>query len=90
MHSIRALFELSPFNEDDVRDFPFFVDITLMGNTTNEVLHELREKQQWLTINIGPSPMWVMGDLHITGCSHVFQILFKHPEDVIAFKLRWL
>ena len=51
---------------------------------------KMQEIQDWLTENVGHPPKWCLGRINIDDTIQTFQILFKHPEDVVAFKLRWL
>lgn len=89
MKSLREFFELLPFAEEDALDYPFSETVFVIDDI-HIAYQEMQNMQDWLTENIGYPPAWCIGRLNIGDKIHTLQILFKNPEDLTAFKLRWL
>jgi len=89
MVTLRDLFEVMSFNEEDGIDYPFSEKIIINADL-QEASNQVYEIQEWLANNVGYPPRWCLGKIRIDDESQIFQFLFKHPEDVVAFKLRWL
>ena len=89
MESLRDFFELLPVNIEDSIAYPFLEEI-IITDEIHIAYKKMQEIQQWLTDNISESPEWCIGVIRLDTGIQIFQILFKNPEDVIAFKLRWL
>lgn len=88
METLNEFFRVLP-SVHDVADFPFIETINIYGDydSTQSCILEI---QEWLMENISNLRLWRFGSTYLrtTHCS--FRIFFKHPEDVMAFKLRWL
>ena len=89
MTTIRDIFGLVPSDSVETMDFPFYETIIVPENPW-EVRSQLQEIQVWLVENIGDWPQWHVDNINVRLARSTCRFLFKHPEDVTAFKLRWL
>jgi len=89
METLSNFFGLLP-SEYDVADFPF-VEVINVTDNFDIAQSQILEIQSWLEDNIKNPQSWIFGEASVHDeAGYIFRLYFKHPEDVMAFKLRWL
>lgn len=89
MIEISRIFGLTPYAHE-FADFPFMEIINIIDKF-DIAQSRILEIQSWLEDNIQNSQSWIFGETNVHDeAGYNFHLYFKHPEDVMAFKLRWL